>query len=224
MDKIRNTPQPDSRSKIDRIERAPERRDRDQLKDEGQKFSDKLSEKEKEKPETPNSSSRSTGEKANLSAGDAILAQLMGQNLKPQTPVQNPMQQVAQMGPASPTQDISRVAEVIADRILVSDSQLTDQKMISIRIKNDILPQTEIRILSNGGNLKIEIQTGSADAFNFLGSQKESLVKHLQSTLSDSEISVSVDMEGAENDGQPGDGRSRNQRDIYEEMQEGDHA
>ena len=161
---------------------------------------------------------------AQPSAGDAILAQMFGGGDQ-STKVNPAAQQIGQAGvpqeiaATTGARDIGRVAEVIADRIMVSDSKFTDQKMISIKVKDDILPQTEIRISIEGKDLKIEVHTANVDSHNFLNSQKENLASHLKRTLPEHEVDVSVEMEG-ESSGAEGDGRSRNQRDAFEEMQE----
>jgi len=158
------------------------------------------------------------------SAGDAILAQMFGGGDQ-STKVNAAAQQIGQAAGAqevaasSGARDIGRVAEVIADRIMVSDSKFTDQKMISIKVKDDILPQTEIRISIEGKDLKIEVNTANVDSHNFLNSQKENLASHLKRTLPEHEVDVTVEMEG-ESSGAEGDGRSRNQRDAFEEMNE----
>ncbi|MEM9280425.1 MAG: type III secretion HpaP family protein [Verrucomicrobiota bacterium] len=233
MDKIPQSPHPDPQGRVNRVERAPDQRDQDQLEDQSRRFSDKLDgEKPLARPEKQQVEAKPIEGK---SAGDAILSQLFGEAKTSEVaqsgtipnaaitgsdPAQPSIQtaKVEGCSQVSPLQTISRVAEVIADRVLVSDSQFSDQKMISIKVKDDILPQTEIRISTEGGELKVELKTGSADSFNFLGNQKEGLVRHLQNALPDSEIAVSVEMDGSDSD-QPGDGRSRNQRDLYEEAQ-----
>lgn len=161
------------------------------------------------------------------SAGDAILAGLFGGG-QVRTEAGNPVMaqspiEAAPTQKSEPTTQIAQIASAIADRILVSDASLTDQRMISIQLKDDILPRTEIRVSFEGGQLKVEMQTGSADSFFFLNNQRDGLVRHLQSTLPDQPVNVTVAMEGSST-GADSDGRSRNQRDLASELLNGEDA
>lgn len=164
---------------------------------------------------------------AATSAGDAILAGLFGAGqVRTETPALVGVSAPVESTPppkSEPTSQIAQIASAIADRILVSDASLTDQRMISIQLKDDILPRTEIRVSFEGGQLKVEMQTGSADSFYFLNNQRDGLVRHLQSTLPDQAVNVTVAMEGGSTDADS-DGRSRNQRDLASELLNGEDA
>jgi type III secretion system needle length determinant len=112
---------------------------------------------------------------------------------------------------------ISDVTRAIADKLLVSESSLSGKEEIRIVLKETVLPATEVRISKEGGRLGVELITASEDAFRMLSSEKINLEQRLMDRLNDS---VSVQVRFNETDQGDNQGRSRQQRNLYDETRE----
>lgn len=120
-------------------------------------------------------------------------------------------------GAASST-NISKVAQEIADRILVSDVSRGGGEEVRISLKDSVMPGTEIRILKEGDSIRVEILTASNESHRLLSDNRGSLQDALRERVSDS---VSVEVKFGESGArEERNGRSRQQRDLYEEMEE----
>lgn len=143
------------------------------------------------------------------SPADAIIQAFQGQS-RPDSPA---------MGEgAASSPNISKVAREIADRILVSDVSRGGGEEVRISLKDSVMPGTEIRILKEGESIRVEILTTSNDSHRLLSEHRGSLQDALKERVGDS---VSVEVKFNESGGrEERDGRSRQQRDLYEEMEE----
>ncbi|MFI3271133.1 MAG: type III secretion HpaP family protein [Pseudomonadota bacterium] len=126
--------------------------------------------------------------------------------------------------------------EKLSQTILVSASKLDGTKEIHIHLKNDILAQTEIQLKLDGKNLEVQFVTSAQETSNFLSQHAPSLHNILQSkqeglvtigvTCKDPNASQQsgdhkIVHQGAEaSNDSSGDGRSRQQRNIFEELLE----
>jgi type III secretion system needle length determinant len=115
---------------------------------------------------------------------------------------------------AAPTPPSFPAVHEIADRILVAAPQPGDQRQeVRITLKEDVLPQTEIQIVRDGDSLTVKLTTRNADANLFLSAHQAELKERLGQRLN---IDINLSLEYDQRDG-----RSRGQRNLYEEM-EGD--
>lgn len=125
----------------------------------------------------------------------------------------------AETGPAPATEnhsDIQLACQKLVDHILLSAPNVKgDQQVLHLTIKDSILPTTEIRLSRIGGELSIAIETGSPTAFRLLDQHKTALQDRLIERLRDSRIAINVTYNQRGNDQ---DGRSRQRRNLYEEI------
>ena len=110
-----------------------------------------------------------------------------------------------------PKSDAERLQGMV-DKVLVSASE-ADGKEVRIQLKESILPGTEIRMTRDDAGLKLQLLTSQQSSMNFLSDHKDNLQQTLAQRLS---TDVQVDLSYQEG----GDGRSRERRDMYEEMKE----
>ncbi|HCJ11748.1 MAG: hypothetical protein A2Y14_03320 [Verrucomicrobia bacterium GWF2_51_19] len=109
----------------------------------------------------------------------------------------------------------------VANRILISDAQLSSKDAVHITLNDNILPGTEVLISKNkSGALEIQFST-TVDASNqFLKANQDNLQNHLAQRLKLDNDSIHVTVQSGSGAGDTGgDGRSRN-RQEYEAPQE----
>lgn len=148
--------------------------------------------------------------------GDAILSRLGIFAKAPETVA--PEKTV----PQSVADGVSRVlhlAEHMAERILVSVPQAGENREVRIQLRHDLLPNTEIRISKQDGILQIHCLCADINAERIMVQHTESLQAVLEKRFP-GEVSVQVRATENQQDGH-NDGRSRQQRDIYEELLRG---
>ena len=85
-----------------------------------------------------------------------------------------------------------------------------DVKTVNIKLNNSILPGTEVVFRREGGDIKIEFITTSADSFNFLSKGEHVLSDTLNRKFGDN-VYVDIQLQGDSDSDLPDDGRSRNQ-------------
>jgi type III secretion system needle length determinant len=129
-----------------------------------------------------------------------------------------------------PVQQLNEVVQQVADRILVGESSETGQSEVRIMLKDNVLDGTEIRVTENAGAYEVTFVADNKDIETFLANRQEQITTALGEKL-DKEIKVAVtDRDGTPNQqgdergrqqgqGQPGDGRSRNQRSVEDERE-----
>ena len=121
------------------------------------------------------------------------------------------------------TRDFAKTAEAICERILVSEKDVSGRQEIRISLKNDILPDTEIRLIRDEQGLHIKLVTTSAEARQFLESRQQGLQDFLGQRMKE-KFSVSLSdgreqqPEQEQNENGQDQGRSRQQRNLYDEM------
>jgi type III secretion system needle length determinant len=108
--------------------------------------------------------------------------------------------------------DLAALSE-IADQVLVSSSE-SSQREIRIHVKDSLIPETDIRLSRQGGVLSVHLVTTNEQSAHFLAVHRERLQQQLENRLGET---VRVDVQG-EDSTDSGDGRSRQQRDIYAEL------
>ena len=112
--------------------------------------------------------------------------------------------------------ELPRITEEIAERIMVSAAGLNETPEVRIELKDSIMPDTEIRISQQDGRLTIALVSDSVTSIEMLSQALDSLQEQLNRKFPDAvEITVST---RADADASGQDGRSRNRRDLYDEM------
>jgi type III secretion system needle length determinant len=117
--------------------------------------------------------------------------------------------------------NFAKTAEAICERILVSEKDVSGRQEIRISLKNDILPDTEIRLVRDDKGLHITLVTTSAESRQFLESRQQGLEDFLSQRMKEKfSVSVSDDRKQQSEQGDSGQdqGRSRQQRNLYDEM------
>lgn len=156
------------------------------------------------------------------SPANAILQNMM--------PKDAPVAETKAVDAPQPVQQLNDVVQQVADRILVGESSETGQAEVRITLKDSVLDGTEIRVTENAGAYEITFVADNKDIETFLANRQEQIATSLGEKL-DKEIKVAVtdrdgtpnqqgDDRGRQNQGQPGDGRSRNQRSVEDEREE----
>lgn len=114
--------------------------------------------------------------------------------------------------------------EELVERILVSQPAADGSAEVRIRIDKPWLPDTEIRLVKTpDAGLTVEFMADDVDAQRFLMPNLGELRGRLAERTGDQVTVRMTEQVTAQGDaGQPGDGRSRNRRNLYEEM--GDNA
>lgn len=116
--------------------------------------------------------------------------------------------------PAAEAMDGARCGELV-DRILASSPAADGTAEVRIKIDKPWLPDTEVRLtLTPDSRLEVEFQTDSVDSQRFLMPNLENLRGRLAERC---DGGVSVRMTESSGDS-GGDGRSRNRRDVIEEL------
>jgi type III secretion system needle length determinant len=120
--------------------------------------------------------------------------------------------------PAAPVQDTTPAGSLqgvqdVADRILVATPPPgSDRQEVRITLKEGVLPETDIQIVREGNSVSVTFRTENVNANHFLNAHQTDLRERLTERLK-VEVSVSLDF-------QQHDGRSRGQRNLYEEMED----
>ena len=147
---------------------------------------------------------RDTGTHVMPQGGDAILRAFQG----PPPPPVSPEQAASPLYP---------VAREIADTILVSDTSAGGREEVRITLKDSVLPRTEVRIYKDGGEIHVEMVTTSANSHDLMSGRKGELIQVLKERVGEN---VSVDVKFSQSGQDHGDGRSRQQRSVYDELEE----
>ncbi len=121
------------------------------------------------------------------------------------------------------SKEVASFISSVADRILVATKNVEGSAEVRISLKNDILPETEVRIVRDSEKLSVEFITFSQKSEELLMSHKGLLENHLRENLKFPDITVAINY-SQRNDtfSFNSDGRSRGQRNIYEEMEYGE--
>lgn len=151
-------------------------------------------------------------------SGDRILQSLSHAN----TVVEQPLTTAKSTAQTSDRiEQIERLGERLAQRILVSDRNQIGNTEVRIQLHDSVLQGSEIRLRHEHGQLVVSIQIPNLDLARSISSQTDGLQQTLAQRL---ETSVRVEVQvvstqaagrDAGNDASPGDGRSRNRHDLW---------
>ncbi len=128
--------------------------------------------------------------------------------------------------PMEPVQEVSSLKRIpehvlsIVDRILVEVPGTSHRQEVRIRLSQDLLPETEVRIFREGGRLEVHFVTKSQQALDQLSPHLHAL-KEVLERRGEELVYVSVDLTKGSDSGQ-NEGHSRQKRDVWEETREQD--
>lgn len=161
--------------------------------------------------------SREPGNNGLTQVADTILASM---GMSKTESAKQPLVEGARTGSKIPHDQpqLNKVMEAICDRVLVSEKSIEGRQEVRISLKESVLPDTEIRIKREADGLSIEMISGSSDARQLLKENVQGLQNLLHQKLGE-KVQVAV-MGAGQSDGASGQGRSRQRRDAYEEMEE----
>lgn len=140
--------------------------------------------------------------------GDAIL-----QSLQTQAPFAPSPETVE--APHAAAETLNERMQKFAAKVLVADPG-SGLREVRITLNKSFLAGAEIRIRHDQGRLNIDLVATTADSQRFLNSHRSELQQTLQERLHD-EVAVHVQLSDSNHHGQQNDGRSRQQRNVYEE-------
>jgi type III secretion system needle length determinant len=120
-------------------------------------------------------------------------------------------------GPEREAGSLTEAAREIADRILVTGKSGGGKEEVRIFLKDRILAGTEVRISREGGGIRLEIHTASADSHAFLSGRTDDLALALKDRVGEN---VTVDLRYSGSGREEGDGRSRQRRSAYDGREE----
>lgn len=103
--------------------------------------------------------------------------------------------------------------QALVDQILVSVPDAKGRQEVRIQLSPEVMPGTEIRFERHEGQLHITFVSSDSSSLAFLGKHRQSLVDQLHNRLGQD---VNLEIRSKEEQ----DGRSRHQRNLYEEMEE----
>jgi type III secretion system needle length determinant len=181
------------------------------IEDEADKFSSLM---KKSSPEIPRKvqgkkqgQEEHQGGEESMSPGDALLQSLQGARVNRQAE-----------GAGSPGQaGLSEAAREIAEKILVSDASAAGKQEVRITLKDSVLPGTEIRISQEENGLRIQLLTRSADSYRLLTQESKGLQEYLSARLGQE---VRTEVGFASSGGEENEGRSRQQRSVFDEVKD----
>ncbi len=117
-------------------------------------------------------------------------------------------------------QRLGELAQRLAERILVAPGDGTRSREVRIKLKDSILPGTEIVLERKQGGVEIRFHVGDPGALPTLDAQLDGLRQMLETRLGDRlSVSITIRETGAD-DSMPNDGRSRNRRQYQEDSDE----
>ncbi len=157
-------------------------------------------------PDDKRRDGRDDGEQARALPGDRILAAMGGSEPEP-------AQKARHSG-----WDLGDLAQRLAGRILVAaGAGDSGSREVRIRLKDSVLPGTEIVLRRKRGGVEIRFQASDTDALRVLHTHLEDLRQALDTRLGDRvPVSLLVSTTDA-GEGKPEDGHSRNRRKFDEE-------
>jgi type III secretion system needle length determinant len=129
--------------------------------------------------------------------------------------------QVSGPATAERIEHVSNLMNEMADRVLVTDPMHGQNAEVRIKIAENIMPGTEVRVWrEDGGQLRVEFDTTNAYWARVLNDSTTQLSQRLSERLNLAEgAQVTVQHES----GQPQDGRSRNRHTPWELAQQQDN-
>jgi type III secretion system needle length determinant len=115
---------------------------------------------------------------------------------------------------AGASRTVAELGSELVDR-LYSASPDDEKGGVLLKFKNDLLPETEVRLFKDeNGVLNVNFSTSSSEAAALLNQHQGRLANYLQNQLGGS-VRVNLEDKGADSGG--GDGRSRQRRNVLDE-------
>lgn len=111
-----------------------------------------------------------------------------------------------------PVAEVQQKTDALVDRILVSADKVEGTSEVRIRLRDDILPGTEITIRRDAESVHVNLVTTDNSAHAFLNEHRQGLETQLAQRM---EGKVTVELSYDEHDG-----RSRQQRNLYDEQEQ----
>lgn len=113
---------------------------------------------------------------------------------------------------------MDQIAERLAQRILVSDSTHTTHSEVRIQLRESVLQGAEIALCHDQGQLVVTFNVADSDMAHWLAPRTDHLQQTLANRLNEPvRIEVNVSSQNTGDQDTPGDGRSRNRRDLRDE-------
>jgi hypothetical protein len=119
--------------------------------------------------------------------------------------------------PNGTSADFDIVVHQVADEVVVSD--LSVGREVSIKLKESILPGTEVRLVQAEGRLQVRFVTASAESFERIAPHQQVLQSALNQKLPGHDFVVSVESDSSAFQHHP-DGESRGRRDQQDPEEE----
>lgn len=190
-------------------ESHPQQRDGD-LEDNAQRFEQALGGEENssqhEKNEDENDSAQSQMQPA-FSPGDALLRAMFGG--APAVPIEEKSNLTNQ------EPKLAALASEVAERVLVSDPASGESSEVRIILKDSVLPQTEIRISRNAGEMLVQFVTQSAESAEWLAAQQIAVQELLQERLRREKVRVEIQRDARDSDENDASRGTRNPLEIF---------
>jgi len=143
--------------------------------------------------------------------GNAILQSLGHQSSTAATP--SPIPTLA----AERVEHVSALIAQMADRVLVTDPVNGQNPEVRIKLADNVMPGTEVRVWREDGQLRVSFDTASPHWARVLNEASPLLAQRLNERLPNEGFAqVTVQQQG----GQPEDGRSRNRHTAWELAQQ----
>jgi type III secretion system needle length determinant len=125
------------------------------------------------------------------------------------------------VSPSQVTRDIFQLANKLVDQILIHEAALNDKQEIHLHLKGSVLAGSQIQISQDGSTLKVFFSTATGEMADLVKQQQHILHDTLKEKLKLDQVTIQTESRQSSPNG-GGDGRSRGQRDAYEEMQNRD--
>lgn len=148
-------------------------------------------------------------------SGDAILKGMQPQPSQPEADAGKAEQQSAAAS------SIADRVDQVCQRMLVSKGDTSGGREVRLQLKNDVLPDTEVRISMHNGALQVSLVSDNPASQAVLSQYSSELADKLQQRQPEGtrvEVHVRDQKEQDQSESQD-QGRSRQQRDMYKEMQ-----
>ena len=142
--------------------------------------------------------------------GDAILAAL-------NTPVAQELTAENAARTASTQARVVQIGELVAERIFVTNPELSQKQEVLIVLKQEVLPGTQIKLSREGDVLNIAFQARGQETANFINQNVGQLRELLQGRLGEP---VNIAVKSEQEQREENEGRSRNRRSVMDEMQD----
>ncbi|WP_461211044.1 type III secretion HpaP family protein [Desulfocurvus sp. DL9XJH121] len=89
------------------------------------------------------------------------------------------------------------VAAEVAERVLVTDRDYSDDEEVRIYLKNSVLVDTEVHLRRVASGLEVRVQTGDRGSYAILSGAKDSLARRLESCC-DGQVRLDIVFMGSE--------------------------